>query len=350
MRLADRIAQCRTPFVVQNTKDDIVTQLSGAATFAKEITACPTRYVLSDDLTRLCTALAYSKGATTLACADLLHVPAERVWVEWCEAPWLTELLRYGFNVREQSTVMGRRGIFIQSSRTGRRGLIRVFWTTGESDLDVFASSMEAYFDFDTPDGEAPTAPDALNRPAICVSDEGIGKADILRHCFRFRYERTWAEYYAKAALSREQSEAIARHALGTIAIEIPVLLAFFLLLATRPGLPRRPLMLERLNRARSKSGKAPLLAHMEVFAPLIPEYASPNSGSGMERRPPRLHHVRGHLVRRGSQLFWRVPHLRGSARAGAVRTRTVTWTIDRPMGDTPQAPVNTARESHLVR
>jgi len=330
MRLADRIAQCRTPFVVQNTKDHTVTHLSGAATFAQEIIACPTRYVLSDDLTRLCTALAYSKGASTLACADLLHVPAERVWVEWCEAPWLAELARFGFNTREQSLLTGRRGAFIHSSVTGRRGLIRVFWAKGETDLDVLASSMEAYFDFDTPDGEAPTAPDASDRPTICVFDQGIGKADILRRCFRFRYEGTWAEYYANAALSREQSDAIARHALGTIAIEIPVMLAFFLLLGTRPALPRRPLILERLNRARSRAGKALLLNHTEVFAPLIPEYPPAcTTGSGIERRPPRLHHVRGHLVRRGSQFFWRVPHLRGSARAGVVRTRTVTWTMD---------------------
>jgi hypothetical protein len=126
------------------------------------------------------------------------------------------------------------------------------------------------------------------------------------------------------------------------------VMLTFFLLLATRPGLPRRPLMLERLNRARSKSGKAPLLAHLEVFAPLIPEYPpSGGTGPGIERRPRRLHHVRGHLVRRGSQLFWRVPHLRGSCRAGVVRTRTVAWTMDGPVGDSNHPPVSGARPSH---
>jgi hypothetical protein len=38
---------------------------------------------------------------------------------------------------------------------------------------------------------------------------------------------------------------------------------------------------------------------------------------------------VRGHLVRRGSKIFWRVPHLRGSARAGVIRKRTVAWIID---------------------
>ncbi len=323
-----------------------MTHLSGAATFAGEILACPTRYVLCDDLTRLCAALAYSKGARTLACADVLHVPAERVWVEWCESPWRAELTRYGFRTDEPSIVGGRRGAFIQSSATGRRGLMRVFWSTGETDRDVFASSMEAYFDFDTQEGGAPAAPDSSDGPAICVVDHVAGDADILRRCFRFRYERTWAEYYAGAALTAQQRDAVARHALGTIAIEIPVILAFFLLLATRPGLPRRPLMLERLNRARSRSGKAPLLAHMEVFSPLIPDYTSSNAaGAGAERRPRRLHHVRGHLMRRGSQLFWRVPHLRGSCRAGVVRTRTVTWTLDGPVGEPHHTSADQAHE-----
>ena len=97
MRLADRIAQCRTPFIVENTKDGSVTHLNGATAFSKDIAGCATRYVLSDELTRLCTALAYSKGASTLACADLLHVPAERVWVEWTEAPWRNELAQLRF-------------------------------------------------------------------------------------------------------------------------------------------------------------------------------------------------------------------------------------------------------------
>ena len=347
MRLADRITQCRTPFIVQNTKDGSIAHLSGAATFAEEILACPIRYVLCDGLTRLCAALAYSKGTRTLACADLLHVPAERVWLEWCEAPWLAELTRYGFKIDAQSIVAGRRGALIQSSATGRRGLIRTFWANGDADLDLCASSMEAYFDFDTPEGEAPAAPDASDRPTISVFDRGAGNSEILRRCFRFRYEHTWAEYYANAGLAAEQRAAVARHALGTIAIEIPVILTFFLLLATRPGLPRRPLMLERLNRSRSRSGKAPLLAHMEVSAPLMPEYP-PSSGTspGIERRPRRLHHVRGHLVRRGSQLFWRVPHLRGSCRAGVVRTRTVTWTMDGPSGGSHHPSVGRARES----
>ena len=330
MRLADRIAQCRTPFVVGNTKDGSVTHLNNAATFAKDINCCATRYVLSDDLTSLCTALAYSKGANTLACADLLHVPAERAWVEWAEAPWRNELARYGFKSPVDSPSSGRRGVFVQSTREGRRGLLKTFWAHGESELNVLSSSMEAYFDFDTREGEDPEVFGRPERSSICVSDHAIGDADILRRCFRFRFERSWQDYYEKAQLTSVQATALSHHALGTIAIDIPVLLAFFLLLATRPSLPRRPMMLERLNKARARSGKAALLEQIEVFAPFLPEYRPGcGSSSGHSRRSRRLHHVRGHLVRRGSKLFRRVPHLRGSARAGSIRTRTVTWLFD---------------------
>ena len=329
--MADRIAQCRTPFIVENTKDGSVTHLNNAAAFSKEIDCCATRYVLSDELTRLCTALAYSKGASTLACADLLHVPAERVWVEWTEAPWRNELACYGFKSPVDSACSGRRGVFIQSNPDGRSGLMRTFWASGESELNVLSSSMEAYFDFDTQEGENPAVFDRQKCPSICVSDNAAaGNADILRRCFRFWFERSWQDYYERAQLTPIQAAALSHHALGTIAIDIPVVLAFFLLLATRPGLPRRPLMLERLNRARAKSGKPPLLDQIEVFSPLMPEFESGRSSySGASRRSRRLHHVRGHLVRRGSKLFWRVPHLRGNARAGTIRTRTVTWIVD---------------------
>jgi hypothetical protein len=330
MRLADRVAQCRTPFIVQNTKDGSITHLANAAAFAQDINNCATRYVLNDELTRLCTALAYSKGASTLACADLLHVPAERVWVEWTESPWRDELARYGFKPPVHSAIGGRCGVFIQSTPQGRGGLLRTFWANGESELDVLSSSMEAYFNFDTQEGEDPEVYGRPEPSALCVSDYSLGDADILRRCFRFRFERSWQDYYQSAQLTSAQTASLIHESLGTIAIEIPVLLAFFLLLVTRPGLPRRPLMLERLNRARAKSGKAALLEQIEVFAPFLPEFQSNGSnGSGVSRRSPRLHHVRGHLVRRGSKLFWRVPHLRGSARAGSVRTRTVTWLFD---------------------
>jgi hypothetical protein len=204
-------------------KDGSIARLNGAAAFADDINRCATRYVLSDELVSLCTALAYSKGASTLACADLLHVPAERMWIEWAEAPWQSELARYGFKRPEDSHSAGRRGVFIQSTAQGRSGLLRAFWASGESEMHVLCGSMEAYFDFDTPEDEEPEVFDRRQAHSIGVADGAIGDADILRQCFRFRFERSWQDYYEKAGLTSGQATAISRHALGTMVLDIPL-------------------------------------------------------------------------------------------------------------------------------
>ncbi len=331
MKLADRLAQCRAPLIIQHTGNGSLSHLSGAAEFADRVAHCPLRYVLSDDLTRLCTALAYSKGSRTLACADLLHVPARTLWVEWCEAPWRTELALYDFRMDAQETARsGRRGAFIQSSTDGRRGLVRTFWSDKDAASDVLASSMEAYFDFDTPVGEEPQPMDDDYRSTVTVSDAESG--NLLRQCVRFRYEYSWDMYYQQARCSLAAKHAIARHALSTIAVDIPVLLAFLLLLGMRSGVSHRALSFERLNRSRARAGKMPLLDHVEVHSSILQPYRCASAGAGgeaMDRHTRRLHHVRGHLVRRGSKIFWRIPHLRGNLKAGSIRTRTVTWTVN---------------------
>ena len=110
------------------------------------------------------------------------------------------------------------------------------------------------------------------------------------------------------------------------MAFDMPMILALFLLFAAKDGLQRRPADLERLNRARCRSGKRALLEHIEVRAPIVAGHHCPAlpAANANRRRGPRLHHVRGHIARRGDKVFWRVPHLRGSARLGVVRSRTV--------------------------
>jgi hypothetical protein len=329
MTLADLVAQCRTAFAVKG-EDGHVSVLNNTSDFAATLTRCPLRYVLTDELVETCADLAYSKGARNLECADLLHVPARELWVEWRHRPWQLALSRNGFPALETDGAWsGRRGALICASADGRRGRVRTFWSLA-SGTDVLASCMEAYFDFCTANGDEPEAPEEPDRPSGLVYDASQGDEQILARCFRFRYERSWAEYYDRAKLPAPRGAALWRHAVGTIAQDIPLLLTFLLLLSTRTGLPQRAPDLERLNRTRQRRGKSPLLDHVEVCAPLLPESLSvaDSDGLGM-RRSPRLHHVRGHLVRRGSQLFWRVPHLRGSARAGFVASRTVVWTFD---------------------
>jgi hypothetical protein len=330
MKLADRVAQTRSPFVVRERSTTRVCVLNNTADCAQEVTRCPLRFVLSDDLTRLCTALAYSIGSSTLECADLLRVPATLLWLEWNTLPWESELAGYGF-ATDQAVVGrgGRRGALLRTSPDGRRGTVRTFWSNDVNE-EAFASSIEAYFDFDVSAGEEPESADGEEAPPFHVVDHAHQGKDVLSRCFRFRYERSWREYYDRAAISSAERDALNRQALGTSAINMPVILAFLLLLGTRAGLPRRTETFERLNRAREKAGKSPLLEHVEVSCPLMAHpYGAEVCHRMATRRGPRLHHVRGHLVRRGNELFWRIPHLRGNARTGIVRARTVTWTVD---------------------
>jgi hypothetical protein len=330
MKLADRVAQCHVPFSAQSLSTGKVDVLNNTADCAEEVARCPMRFVLSDDLTRLCTSLAYSKGSAALDCADLLRVPATLLWLEWRSHPWESELAQYGFSANPHNGGgRGRRGALLRASLDGRRGTVRTFWTN-EADGEALASSVEAYFDFDTPANEEPEPPDGDLRSPMRVVDQTQDGRDVLSRCFRFRYERSWQDYYERAALPMAERAALDHHTLGTIAIMIPVILAFLLLLGTRTGLRRRTESFERLNRARAKMGKSQLLEHIEVSCPMMaPYYEGTPCGTMSTRRSPKLHHVRGHLVRRGNQLFWRVPHVRGSARVGTVRARTVTWTVD---------------------
>jgi len=328
MRLVDHVAQCRVSLTTRGDSPELRTRLAGAADCAKQVAQCALRYVLSDELTRLCAALAYSKGARALQCIDLIRVPAESVWVEWRRDPWLQELKGYGFRCSEDTAGIGKcRGALIEASRDGRRGTIHTFWDLTDARLEVYASSMLAYFDLD---GLSESAQNS-DRCAMRVSSGDDAEDDLIGRCFRFQFESSWADYYGRAHLAPDARTALEKHCLGTIAPDIPLLLAFFLLLATRSGLPQVPIERARLNRTRQREGRACLLDHIEVSAPFLPYSSSQrySPGPGDQRRHQRLHAVRGHLVRRGSSVFWRIPHLRGSARFGFVRSRTVTWQFD---------------------
>jgi hypothetical protein len=157
------------------------------------------------------------------------------------------------------------------------------------------------------------------------------GVADLLERV-RFRFDEKWSRYYRDSAPDAESREKVVRKSLAGVAHDIPLLLAFFLLLNAKGATRPVPVQRDQLNRKRSAKNRPPLLDHIEVHASLPAQLAVSNDDDGgpITRRPPRLHHVRGHLVRRDNHLFWRTPHLRGSARQGIVRSRTVCLSFSR--------------------
>ena len=72
MRLLDRIAQSREPFLVTPGADSAVMTVRGPSDFSQQIAECPLRYVLAEDLTRASGELAFAQGDSVAGCVDLL--------------------------------------------------------------------------------------------------------------------------------------------------------------------------------------------------------------------------------------------------------------------------------------
>jgi hypothetical protein len=265
MRLIDRISQADWPLMIDSNLSGHPVRLSGVADCASEASSCTAKYVLNDDSARLCTAMAYSTGARAFSVSDLIRIPEQRTWVEWPQTPWCEELRRYGIppsSSGRPSAVW--RGACISALPGGRRGRIRTFWCAGESELDLNASVMEAHFDLDDSSKRGHSNMTAATQRVFRVVDNEMADVFALSRCFRFEFERSWAAYYARLPLSEAARSKISRHALETIAPDIPFLLALFLLLG-----------------------------------------AGRNS-CRLTARPGRPH--RGHLSRRREHVFWRMP------------------------------------------
>jgi hypothetical protein len=319
VRLLDLIAQGRCTAVRSNDG----CHLPGAEGFRSAIRECPLRYVLSDELVRCATQLAYAEGDRLSGCLDLIHVPAQDLWVEWSEPPRLQALREIpSLEVTHQCSAK-RAGVLVRSASNCRSGIIRTFWSTG--DERAFLSPMITLFDLDR-SGRAPGALAATawrGTTFLHLRDEPAID-EILGH-LEFRLDDQWAQYYQERCLDPALKDRVLRANLGHCAFDTPMILGFSLLLGARDLLPRQVIDHGRLNRVRRRAGKPSLLEHIEVTAPIDePPSQTPVSTGASGRVSPRLHHVRGHLVRRESAVFWRSPHLRGSGRLGQIRTRTV--------------------------
>jgi hypothetical protein len=323
MRLLDLIAHGHGARILS----DDGRELPGANQFTAAVQACPLRYVLSDELSRCATQLAFAEGDRLSACLDLIRVPAQTLWVEWADAP-RREALRAipSLEVRDEAPVR-HGGALITAAADGRSGHLRTFWSA--PDDRAYLSPFVTQFDLD----RRPAAPSSRD-PAIWRGETRLhldgepAIEELLAH-LRLHFDEDWAKYYHARCRSEALRAAVLQDSLGGAAFDAPMLMALFLLLGARDLLPRQEVRHERLNRIRQQGGRPPLLEHIELSAPLDRPAARGWVSTGEPLRvSPRLHHVRGHIVRRGASVFWRSPHMRGNTRLGQVRSRTVVLTF----------------------
>jgi hypothetical protein len=335
VRLLDQVAQCRTPVILSAADGSGRTmEVTGPADYSRLIADCPIRYVLGDDLTETAARFAFSDGDRLASCMDLLRIPASPLWVEWNDDVHQRVLYECGSTMTPDAGTTGRRvGVLLTASPCGRSGVARTFWndSSAEGSAEVVLSPLETHIDLRAPLAVGSDFDRAMHGGFVGVTDGLDPGVAALMECARFRFDERWLAYYKQSALRAHVRETVVRESLGAVVRDVPLLFALFLLLNARDATRSTRIDRSAINAKRGSHGRMALLDHIEVRASLdsLPP-VSDEEASVHSRRPSRLHHVRGHLVRRGSNIFWRSPHVRGRMTLGAIRTRTVCLSFER--------------------
>jgi hypothetical protein len=334
MRLLDRVASTRAPLLLAlDHRPAVAFEVTGPGRYASRVTDCPLRFVLGDDLTRACAELAFADGARLAGCLDLLRVPARCMWIEWNDEVHKRVIYETGSAADYDAASSGRRvGVLLEGSPDGYGAVTRTFWAAADDACsEVTLSPLETHFDLRGEFAGASDVPSILSGGFAAIGQRDDAAMDCLFDHVRFRFDASWAAYYRAAATDPRTQRDVVHSSLAAIARDPPLILAFMLLLSAKDATRRIPVSRAAINRKRQAHGRAPLLDHIEVRASLEPLREADSGFESLGRQSPRLHHVRGHLVRRDNRVFWRVPHLRGSAARGMVRSRTVCLSFARP-------------------
>jgi hypothetical protein len=259
------------------------------------------RYVLDRLASKACGDLIRNADELFRYADPVMRVPGELFWLEAFQE---ADLMR-----RDKC---GRVGVLVHAGPNGRSGYVHHFTGLPSGGWNRLPAWTE--FDFDRPlsprndhcfrlsHGELSHIDEFLKHTMLHAEPDGL---EILQGLDRSHYLRRLGE----AAW-----------------FDVPLMAAFAALMASPGMIDAVPSDLVRLNRARSRNRKPPLLDHLEVRLVLgAPRHGA--RGAIFERRtPPRLHFVRGHFVHRRGKSFWRSSHLRGdSSRALVQRTVKVT-------------------------
>jgi hypothetical protein len=291
------------------------------------VSACELRFVLEDDLTRASAQLAFAEGLRLAGCLDLLRFPAMRFWVEWNDEIHKRVMMETNTVSEYDSQAAGRRvGVLVSGSVDGKRATLRTFWADSQLNVghEPILSPVETQIDLGSPLNADATPKSIFHGGYVRLTDPIDHSMNNLMDHVRFRFDDRWSTYYRLAANRPETRKAVINRSLGTVARDAPLLLGFLLLLSAHNATRCTSVCRHDINVKRCAKGVPPLLDHVEVRLSINARLGRESSGARLHRRSPRLHQVRGHLVRRADRVYWRLPHLRGNASLGAVRTRTV--------------------------
>lgn len=365
--LADKIAAAR------GTLYDVM----GIASMTSEVIAKAQRFEMSDDIMRACYNLIDTKPSTMNAAMPLCRLPYPLMWCEYHGGLGPP-------NRRDaMAPVPERQGFLIEHftdySEKSQTGQALVCWSHGDKARSGHADAINispfaVYFDFRA-NGDVTEMVRACHARLLAFYKEraterkGQQRLEILttvmreieKYYFapgseaeikRFYMNRHGWQQFANNAREIEAMREAERHMLfGLSPYGVPLLTEVLLtdncgpesrklvanwmvdiqgegmilqcllcMLNSRNVVQHETVDLSRLNRARRKRGKSPLLDYTRTTISLSRSMHRIGEARGMSREASRAHLVRGHFKIRRTGVFWWSPFVRGDAAKGEIR------------------------------
>ena len=309
-------------------KDDELYQ--GAFTNLARAVRGAHRFDLTPEVMMSAYTITHSPIGPQLRALSLCRLPFARTWFEWPGGFAGVESTRTDVHAPTPK----RMGALVEAEESLQRGLITFAWVHANGRPNVCPLSIT--FDW-TPDPQpledlTKAARWHLNKseeewrelaakfPRVAMSK----REDVVADNFRFGviYNPMTLKFLeAVEGAGMGLSNLLLNAAIKDVEGEGPLLRSALMLMNSRnlAVAEARPVPV-RLNRARAKSGKPPLLDYTLIRIKLSRGLAERAGMASDPRAPSRLHLVRGHFKVRSSGVYWWSPHARGDARHGAVK------------------------------
>ena len=314
----------------------------GATALAKAIQGAG-RFDLSPGVVVSAYAVRKSPLSSQLRALSLCRLPFATTWFEWPGADPVYDPFRENTTTATTPTP-SRIGALIQTDESRQRGVMTFAWSHRTAGLNIcpLAATFDWRENFEEVkcleraawrhSGMSETQIDKrmLNSfhtlPSV-VPRHGVNADEVLQE--RRRSGIVWSpimDGYAKILIRQlgrlpgpgtPQFQAWG----GDLAGEPNALRCVILLLNSRNATSAEHVVLpDKLNRARLRSGKAPLLDHTTIRIKLSRAMAGrAGSSENTQREAARFHVVRGHPKIRKSGVYWWSDHGRGNPSRGTV-------------------------------
>jgi hypothetical protein len=290
------------------------------------------RFDLAPEVIHSAHAVTASPIKSQLAALSLSRLPFTTTWFEW---PGM--LLGYppGYASRPDLYVAKRVGALIRVDASLQRGDM-IFAHATPDRRHVVVMPLMILFDFRETPGPLPnplgmrSLHDVLTAEELAayIAKRPASKTDTLADLralslrFGFAPNPLTKEYIATRMVAKDYQDVV-----NDIQVLPWLLRAVIMLLNSRnlTAAETRPIA-PRLNHARAKSGKTPLLDYTHIRISLSHALAARAGEAADSRNPTRLHLVRGHFKVRRTGIYWWSPFTRGNPAFGSVQqTRHVS-------------------------